>query len=131
MDLHSQASVPQSALRSLAGTLTLYAEARLRLVQIESKEAGARLVSLLFIAAIGLGLTALGWLIAVPAIIWLISEKLAQPWYLVALVTAVLHLAIGFILLLTLKIKLGRLRLFEDSLNEFQKDRAWLAPQQP
>jgi uncharacterized membrane protein YqjE len=131
MDLHSQASVPQSALRSLVGTLTLYAEARLRLVQIESKEAGARLVSLLFIAAIGLGLTALGWLIAVPAIIWLISENLAQPWYLVALVTAVLHLAIGFILLLTLKIKLGRLRLFEDSLNEFQKDRAWLAPQQP
>jgi len=131
MDPHPPASAPPSALRSLVGTLTLYAEARLRLVQIESKEAGARIVSLLFIAALGLGLTALGWLIALPALIWLISEKLAQPWYLVALVAAVLHLAFGFILLLTLKLKLGRLRLFEDSLNEFQKDREWLAPQQP
>ena len=131
MDHHPQASGPQSALLSLVGTLALYVEARLRLVQIESREAGVRLVSLALIAAIALGLTALGWLIAVPALIWLISEKLSQPWYLVALVAGALHLAVGFILLLTLKIKLGRLRLFEDTLNELQKDREWLAPKKP
>lgn len=128
METPSQATASPSALRSLAGTLALYFEARLRLVQIESKEAGSRVVALLFLAVISLSLLALGWLIAIPALLWLIAEKLDQPWYLVALVAAVIHLFLGFILLLTLKLKLGKLRLFEDTLNELQKDRQWLAP---
>ena len=108
MDIPPQATSSPSALRSLIGTLTQYVEARLRLIQIESKEASTRLVSLLLLAVVSLGLVALGWLIAVPALIWLIAEKLNQPWYLVALFTAVAHLVFGFLLLFTLKIKLGK-----------------------
>jgi uncharacterized membrane protein YqjE len=120
-----------SGVRELVSTFVLYIEARLRLVQIESKEAGARLLSLTLLAVITLGALCLGWLIAVPALIWLISEKLSQPWHLVALVTAAIHLAFGFICLVTLKIKLARLRLFEDTVSELQKDRQWLAPKHP
>jgi hypothetical protein len=37
------------------------------------------------------------------------------------------HLFIGFILLLILKARLKRLRLFEETFNQFRRDRKWLA----
>lgn len=122
---------PLSGLRDLVSTVVLYLDARLRLVQIESREAGTHILSLIILAVIAIGFLALGWLIAIPALIWLISHKLSQPWHLVALAAAAIHLALGFIFLLTLKIKLARLRLFEDTVSELQKDRQWLAPKLP
>ena len=124
-------SAPLSGLRDLVSTVILYFDARLRLIQIESREAGTHVLSLVILAVIAIGFLALGWLIAIPALIWLLSEKLSQPWHLVALCTACIHLVLGFIFLIALKTKLARLRLFEDTVSELKKDRQWLAPKLP
>lgn len=122
---------PLSGLRDWVSTIILYLDARLRLIQIESREAGSHVLTLVVLAVIAIGFLALGWLIAIPALIWLISEKLSQPWQVVALSTAGIHLVLGFIFLIALKTKLARLRLFEDTVSELQKDRQWLAPKLP
>jgi predicted MFS family arabinose efflux permease len=57
----------------------------------------------------------------------MIAERTGWHWARVALVGAAVHLMLGFILLLLLKMRLKRLRLFEESFNQFRRDREWLA----
>jgi uncharacterized membrane protein YqjE len=120
-----------SAVRELLQSLVLYVEARLRLLQIESREAGSHLVGLVILVALCLGSLLGAWLIAMPALIWLIAHQSDWHWSRVALAAAAFHLLLGIILISVLKSRLHKLRLFEESLNQFQKDRAWIAPQAP
>lgn len=124
-------TAPSTGFNSLVKTVFLYLDARLRLVQIESKEAGTRILSVFILTVITLGAFALGWLIAIPALIWWIADKYAQPWHLVAFSAAGAHIVLALILVIILKSKIARLRLFEDTVGEFQKDRQWLAQNQP
>jgi uncharacterized membrane protein YqjE len=110
-------------LRSLA----LYIEARGRLLQIEGQEAGARLSSVTGHFILTLASLVIGWMLATPALIWIIAERSGWHWAKVALCGAGAHLFIGFILLLFLKARLKRLRLFEETFNQFRRDREWLA----
>lgn len=111
----------------LLHSLALYVEARGRLLQIESQEAGMRLSGLVGMLALALGGLFIGWMLAAPALVWLIAEHYHWPWTWVALGAAGIHLFLGLVFLLALKTRLGRLRLFEETFNQFRHDREWLS----
>jgi uncharacterized membrane protein YqjE len=120
-----------SRLKALLRALALYAEARGRLLQIETQEAGVKFSSILVLAAVLSGFLLCGWLMAVPALIWLVSQSQGWPWHLVALSVAGLHLFFAFITLLMLLSRLRRLKVFEETFHQFQRDREWLSGSPP
>ena len=85
---------------------------------------------LIAVAGIGAGAIIGAWLLLVPAGVSLLAKKLNQPWEYVAAALGGLHLLIGGVLLLRLKSRLPQVRLFEESLNQLQKDREWIAGNQ-
>jgi len=111
----------------LLRSVALYVEARGRLLHIEGQEAGTKLSNLtgMFMAA----LTAfiIGWMLAVPALVWIIAESNGWHWTRVALVGAGIHLFLGLLFLAGLKSRLRGLQLFEETFNQFRRDREWLA----
>lgn len=119
-------SAPTSRLRALVRTLLHYIEARGELLQIEAREAGSK--SIFLVVAIVIALTALifGWLMALPALVWIIAHKGGWHWSEVSLVGAAIHLVVCILGLLVFKIKLRQFRVFEDSIRELGKDRDWL-----
>lgn len=116
-----------SRLKALLRALALYAEARGRLLQIEAQEAGGKLTSLLFIAALLSGCLLSGWLLAMPAVVWLIAEAKQWPWPYVALGIAGLHFLLALIFTVILLTRLRRLKVFEETFHQFQRDREWLS----
>ncbi len=115
-----------SRVKSLLRALALYAEARGRLLQIEAQEAGVRLSAILILSVMLCGFLLFGWMLALPALVWLVAEWQGWPWWRVALGAAAAHLFFAFILVLSLKSRLRRLRVFEETFHQFQKDREWI-----
>lgn len=111
----------------LLHSIAHYAEARGRLLQIEAQEAGSRLSNLLGMLVIALGGLVIGWMLAVPALIWLLVQRYDWPWAYVTLAAAGIHLFLGIIFFLSLKTRLRGLRLFEETFHQFRNDREWLA----
>lgn len=116
-----------SRLKSLLRALALYGEARGRLLQIEAQEAGVQFTTMLVLAAIASGFLLCGWLLAVPALVWIVSHTQGWPWWKVALGAAGVHLFFGLIFLLRLRTMLRRLQVFEETFKQFQRDREWLS----
>jgi uncharacterized membrane protein YqjE len=114
-------------LRSLVHAGLRYLDARAQLAQIEAHEAGLYVRRALVLAALLAAGLAGAWLLMVPAVVVLIAEKLGMPWTHVALGSGGLHLILAIIVLRRLWSLLGRTRLFEESINQFHHDRAWLA----
>ena len=113
-------------LKSLLQALALYIEARGRLVQIEAREAAASSVGALVVAVLMLGAILFGWLLALPALVWLLAKSQGWPWTHVALGAAAAHLLFAIILLFVLKARLRRFKAFEETCNQFKYDREWL-----
>lgn len=120
---------PSSALRGLAHTLAAYVAARARLAEIESREAATRLLLVLVLTGLTGGLLLTAWLIAMPALIWMAAQQAGWEWPRMALAIAALHLLAALLCLAAIRTRLRRLRLFEETLKQFEKDRACLAPQ--
>ncbi|MBE2281910.1 MAG: phage holin family protein [Prosthecobacter sp.] len=121
---HAEESASASGLlRSVA----LYAEARGRLLHIEGQEAGGRLAGLTGMFMMALTALIIGWLLATPALVWIIAEANGWHWTRVALAGAGIHLVLGLLFLAGLKSRLHGLRLFEETFNQFRRDREWLA----
>lgn len=120
-----------SRLKSLLRALALYGEARGRLLQIEAQEAGVKFTSLLVLSAIAAGLLFCGWLLAVPALVWLVAQTQGWPWWKVALSAAGAHLLFGLAFLLRVRSILRRLQVFEETFRQFQRDREWLSGNHP
>jgi hypothetical protein len=116
-----------SRLKSLLRALALYGEARGRLLQIEAQEAGVQFTAMLVLAAIASGCLLCGWLLAVPAFVWLVADWQGWPWWKVALGAGGMHLLFGLIFLLRLRSMLRRLQVFEETFRQFQRDREWLS----
>jgi uncharacterized membrane protein YqjE len=116
-----------SRIKSLLRALALYGEARGRLLQIEAQEAGVHFTTLIVLAAIASGCLLCGWLLAVPALVFLVAEWQGWPWWKVALGAGGMHLFFGLIFLLRLRSMLGRLHVFEETFRQFQRDREWLS----
>ncbi len=124
----AEAEARPSALRGLAQAVAGYVSARLRLAEIESREAGARVAVVVVLACFCGGCLLTAWLIAVPALIWLLAEQIGWDWHRMALAAAALHLLAALVCLAVIKSRLRRLRLFEETLRQFEKDRACLSP---
>ena len=119
---------PTSELKELASSLLLYAEARGRLLQIEASEAGSKVGGVAvsgILAVVGL---ILAWVLAMPALVWMLAERVGWHWSRVALAAAGAHLLIGLLFFTVVRVRLKRLRLFEASLAELRKDREWIQP---
>jgi uncharacterized membrane protein YqjE len=114
-------------LKSLLQALALYAGARGKLLQIEAKEAGVHISVILGITIVIAGCLICGWLLALPALVWLLAQSQGWSWASVALFAAALHMLAGFLLLLNLKARLGRLKIFEETVHQFQRDREWIS----
>ena len=124
------ASITTQRLRGLVQAGLAYAEARGKLLQIEGQEAGYHASQLGVSAGLAAGAIVGAWLLLLPAIVSLVAKKLGQPWEYVAAALGTLHLIFAFVMLRRLKAHLPQLRLFEESLNQFQKDREWIAGNQ-
>ena len=113
-------------LKSLLQALAMYAGARGTLLQIEAKEAGISISVIMAITIVMAGSLICGWLLALPALIWLLAQSQGWDWAKVALVAAGLHLLFGFLLLLNLKARFSRQKIFEETFHQFQRDREWI-----
>ncbi|MFC5455854.1 phage holin family protein [Prosthecobacter fluviatilis] len=111
----------------LLRALALYIEARGRLLHIEGQEAGSRLSNLTGMFMLALTAFVIGWMLATPALVWIIAESNGWHWTHVALAGAGIHLFLGLLLLAGLKARLRGMQLFEESFNQFRRDREWLA----
>lgn len=114
---------------SAAGLLravALYIEARGRLLHIEGQEAVSRLFSLSGFFILAFAAFVIGWLLAAPALVWVIAESSGWPWTRVALAGAGIHLFLGLVLLAGMKTRLRNLQLFEETFNQFRRDRECL-----
>lgn len=120
-----------SRVRSLLRALALYVEARGKLLQIEAQESGLKFSVILILALILGGSLLFGWMLALPAVIWLISDSQGWPWWQVTLGAAGAHILIALICLISLKSRLKKLRVFEETFRQFQRDRDWIGPPPP
>lgn len=114
-------------LKSLLRAVALYMEARGRLLQIEAQEAGGKLSTVLVVSVLLAGSLLCGWLLALPALVWLVAESQGWHWSRVALGAAGLHFFLGLVLLGFLKARLRRLKIFEETFHQFQRDRECLS----
>jgi len=119
-----------SRLKSLLRALALYAVARGRLLQIEAQEAGVKFSLILVISALLSGCLLCGWMLALPALVWLLAQSQGWHWSQVALGAAGAHLFIGLVLLISLRSQLRRLRVFEETFHQFQRDHEWIGGNQ-
>ncbi len=118
------------SVRGLLAAALSYAGARGKLLQIEAQEAGTHVGRVATCAVFAAGALMVAWLLAVPAIVILLADWVRRPWAHVALALAGLHLVAGFVMLLMARRRWRRARLFEETLNQFQKDHEWVAPNQ-
>lgn len=119
--------IEPSRLKSLLRALALYVEARGQLLQIEAREAGTHLASVIVAASLTAGFLLAGWLLALPALVWLIAQALARPWWQVALIVAGVHFLAACITALVLVLRLRRMTVFDETFRQFQKDREWIS----
>lgn len=94
------------------------------MVGIESRQALRDLISRLVLATLAAGLTLLGWLIAIAALIAHLSAISQLPWWLIGYATALCHAILGLLLLHRLKSK--TCNYYPHTRNEFEKDRTWI-----
>ena len=111
----------------LLRAVALYIEARGRLLHIEGQEAGNRLTNLSGMFMLALGAFVIGWMLAAPALVWIIADSNGWHWTRVALAGAGIHLFLGLLLLAGPKSRLRGMQLFEETFNQFRRDREWLA----
>jgi uncharacterized membrane protein YqjE len=110
----------------LLRAVALYIEARGRLLHIEGQEAGSRLTNLSGMFMLAFAAFGIGWMLAAPALVYIIAESNGWHWTRVALACAGIHLFLGLLLLAGLKSRLRGMQLFGESLNQLSRDREWL-----
>ncbi|MBL9114157.1 MAG: phage holin family protein [Verrucomicrobiaceae bacterium] len=115
-----------SRARSLMGAAVTYAEARGQLLQIEAQEAVQQVAGAARAGIIGAAAVILGWLLIVPAGISLLSSRLGIRWEYLAMGVAGFHFIVGLIYLLASRRRSAALRPFQESINQFREDRAWI-----
>lgn len=111
-------------------TFLAYFQARAQLFALEAREASEQTGKRLTFFAIGGGLTFLGYAILVVALVQLIAKWLGIDWHYIGLAVAFLHVAVG-IGILRYAAKTFSKTSFEESQNELEKDREWLARHLP
>ena len=115
---------------STSRTFLAYFQARAQLFAIEAREASDQIGKRVVFFAIGGALAFLGYVLLVVALIPILASTLEIAWQMMALIAAGLHLGAG-ITILILAAKAFSKPSFEESQNELEKDREWLARHLP
>jgi uncharacterized membrane protein YqjE len=115
--------------RSLMVTSLSYVGARGKLLQIEAQEAGAASTAVLVRLLIGLGMIVAAWLLLMPCAVYYAAQTLQCPWPWVAASLGAAHFLIGIICLVVARNRWSQVALFEETLNQFEKDRQWVGQQ--
>ena len=106
-----------------------YAEARFQLLEIEAHEAvqtvAGAVVSGVVAAVLALG----GWLLLVPALLWWLCRTQGWPVERTFVIAGVVHLFFALLFIRGMKNGLSKSRWFAESINQFKRDRAWIAQQ--
>jgi uncharacterized membrane protein YqjE len=125
----AQPEPPSSGTRGLSEPLLRYLEARGVLLTLEAQEALQQLMRVLIFTGVAAMAAFMGWVLLTAALLSFVMEK--TGWSLMAAVTVLgaAHGVLALLFLLLVRSRLGRLRLFAETLNEFKKDRVWLASQ--
>jgi uncharacterized membrane protein YqjE len=120
---------PPSGARGLSEPLLRYLEARGVLLSIEAQEALQLVIRLMVFAGIASAAAFMGWVLLTAALVNVIMNAAGWHWVKAATVLGFAHVALAVVFLLVARNRLGGLRFFHETLNEFKKDREWLASQ--
>jgi uncharacterized membrane protein YqjE len=124
--------VPQTMphrMSSLVAVLLRYFEARGILLSIEAQEAFRQVLSSVVWCVVALVFAFTGWLLVVSSAVALVSKLRGWPLAQTALVAGGLHVLFAVIVFVVVMRRLSTGRWFAHTMNEFQKDREWLAQQ--
>ncbi len=124
--LDSEAVEP-GASHKLPASVLRYLEARGILVTIEAQEAFQQVLRALVIGTVALVLGFTGWILLMAAAVAILASKAGWSWTKASALLGGAQVLFGALLLLLLMRRLTRTRWFEHTLNEFGKDRKWLA----
>lgn len=113
----------------LTEPLLRYLEARGVLLSIEAQEALQKIMGVMIFAAVAMAAAFMAWLLLTAVLLSLIMKATGWHWVTAAAVLGGAHLAVALGFLQVVRSRLGGLSFFGDTLNEFRKDRAWLASQ--
>lgn len=120
-------SVVQAAGRKLPASVLRYLEARGVLVTIEAQEAFQQVLRALALGTVAVVLGFTGWLLVMAGAVAALAAKTDWSWMLASAVVGGANVLLGVILFMLLMSRLSRTRWFEHTINEFGKDRKWLA----
>jgi uncharacterized membrane protein YqjE len=118
---------PSAGFRGLSEPLLRYLEARGVLLTIEAHEALQQVMRILIFGVLAAAAVFMAWVLLTAALVHLIMDKAGWHWVKAVSVLGVAHLGLAAVFLFVARNRLGALRLFAETLNEFKKDRAWLA----
>jgi uncharacterized membrane protein YqjE len=122
--------VPQSAFaRSLATSVFKYLSARGLLLGIEAREALRHASLVIAWLAIGAVSVLAGWLLLVTSLVGVLSHHLDWSWVTATAVVGAAHILVALSAAFVTWKRVTTARWFADSLNELNKDRAWLQTQ--
>jgi uncharacterized membrane protein YqjE len=118
---------PPATVRGLSEPLLAYLEARGVLLTIEAQEALTKVIGIVITATIAAAAAFMGWVLLTAALVHVLMAQTGWHWVKAVTVLGGAHVALALLFFLVLRSRLGGLRFFTETLNEFKKDRAWLA----
>ncbi len=113
--------------RKLPASVLRYLEARGVLVTIEAQEAFQQILRALALGTVAVVLSFTGWLLVMAGVVALLVAKTGWSWMKASVLVGGAHVLLGVLLFMLLMKRLTRTRWFEQTMNEFGKDRKWLA----
>ena len=122
-------AAPQGKPPGVLAALLSYVESRSLLLSLEAQEAVSKIVRALIFAVIACIALFTGWLLGVAALAGVLMNELGWSWLKAVAILAGGHLLGALIFLLALWRLLASSHWFADTINEFKKDRTWLASQ--
>jgi uncharacterized membrane protein YqjE len=109
--------------------LLRYLEARGILLTIEAQEALQQVLRVLLFAGIAAAAAFMGWVLLTAALVHVLMAAGGWSWVKAVTVLGVAHVALAIACLFVVRQRVGGLQFFRETINEFKKDRQWLASQ--